>query len=324
MEPTPSSLAAAAKKVVDECLGVKPGEVVTILTDSENDERQRIARSFWEAAREKGAEPILVEMLPRETSGEEPPFKIAALMALSDVLLCPTTKSLSHTRARQNASSRHVRVASLPGVTEKMALRCLTADYTEIARRSEAVASVLRSSAKIRITSAKGTDLRVERGDRKAFADTGLLQQPGAIGNLPAGEAFFAPIEGTAEGEIVFDGSIADIGKLSEPVRLTVKNGMAQVTSDNEPAKKLKQQLSAKGPEAYNIAEVGIGTNHQAQLDGVILEDEKVLGTVHIALGNNSVMGGKVSVGIHLDGLIRSATLYVDDRLLLENGILKI
>ena len=110
----------------------------------------------------------------------------------------------------------------------------------------------------------------------------------------------------TAEGEIVFDGSIGDIGKLAEPVRLTVKNGMAQVTSDNEPAKRLKQQLNAKGREAYNIAEVGIGTNHQAQIDGETLEDEKVLGTVHIALGNNSGMGGKVSVPIHLDGLIRS------------------
>jgi hypothetical protein len=89
-------------------------------------ERRRIARSFWEAAREQGAEPILVEMLPRGTSGEEPPFTTAALMALSDVLLCPTTKSLSHTRARQNASRRHVRIASLPGITEKMASRWLT------------------------------------------------------------------------------------------------------------------------------------------------------------------------------------------------------
>ena len=205
-----------------------------------------------------------------------------------------------------------------------MALRCLIADYTEIARRSEAVASVLRSGVKVRITSAKGTDLWVERGYRNAFADTGLLQQPGAFGNLPAGEAYFAPIEGTAEGEIIFDGSIGDIGKLAEPVRLTVQNGMAQVSSDNEPAKRLKQQLNAQGREAYNIAEVGIGTNHQAQIDGETLEDEKVLGTVHIALGNNSGMGGKVSVPIHLDGLIRSATLYVDDRILLENGILKI
>jgi leucyl aminopeptidase (aminopeptidase T) len=324
MEPMPSPLAAVARNVVDECLGVKPGEVVTILTDSENDERRRIARSFWEAAGEKGAEPILVEMLPRKTSGEEPPFTMAALMVLSDVLLCPTTKSLSHTRARQNASSRHVRIASLPGITEKMALRCLSADHTEIARRSEAVASVLRSGVKVRITSAKGTDLWVERGDRNAFADTGLLRQPGAFGNLPAGEAYFAPIEGTAEGEIIFDGSIGDIGKLAEPVRLTVQNGVAQVSSDNEPAKRLKQQLNAKSREAYNIAEVGIGTNHQAQIDGDTLEDEKVLGTVHIALGNNSGMGGKVSVPIHLDGLIQSATLYVDDRILLENGILKI
>lgn len=324
METTSSLLAAAAKNVIGKCLGVKSGEVVTILTDSENDERRRIARAFQEAAREKGAESILVEMLPRKASGEEPPFPIAALMALSDVLICPTTKSLSHTKARQNASTRHVRTASLPGITEEMALRCLDADYTEIARRSEAVASVLRSGARVRITSAKGTDLWVERGDRNALADTGMLQQPGAIGNLPAGEAFFAPIEGTGKGEIVFDGSIADIGELAEPVRLTVRDGMAQITSDNTSSILLKQQLSAKGPEAYNIAEVGIGTNHRAQINGSILEDEKVLGTVHIALGNNSAMGGTVSVPIHLDGLIRSATVYVDDRLLLENGILKI
>jgi aminopeptidase len=324
METTSPLLAAAAKNVIAECLGVKPGEVVTILTDSEDDERRRIARAFQEAAREKGAESILVEMLPRKASGEEPPFPIAVLMALCDVLICPTTKSLSHTKARQNASTRHVRTASLPGITEEMALRCLNADYTEITRRSEAVARVLRSGARVHVTSAKGTDLWVARGDRNALVDTGMLQQPGAIGNLPAGEAYFAPVEGTAEGEIVFDGSIGDIGKLAEPVRLTVKDGMAQITSDNTPAMSLKQLLYAKGPEAYNIAEVGIGTNHQARINGNTLEDEKVLGTVHIALGNNSGMGGRVSVPIHLDGLIQSANVYVDDRLLLENGILKI
>ena len=63
-----------------------------------------------------------------------------------------------------------------------------------------------------------------------------------------AGEAFFAPIEGTAEGEIV--GSISDIGKLDTPVRLVVQKGIAKVIADCEAARKLGKQLSEVGPEA--------------------------------------------------------------------------
>jgi leucyl aminopeptidase (aminopeptidase T) len=319
-----TQLSAAADNVIEKCLAVKEGEVVTVLTDVANEERLKIGRAFRDAARSRGAEAILVEMLPRKNSGEEPPFSIAILMATSDVVLCPTTKSLTHTKARRNACDRHARIATLPGITEEMAIRCLSADYTEIARRTEAVASALRQGSKFCLVSAKGTNLRLERRDRRVIADTGLLQMPGACGNLPAGEAFFAPFEGSAEGEIVFDGSIADIGRLDTPVRLIVQNGIAKVITDSEVARKFDQQLREAGPEAYKIAELGVGTNDQAEIHGTILEDEKVLGTVHLALGNNIGMGGTLSVAIHLDGLVQSATLYVDDMLVLENGRLRI
>jgi leucyl aminopeptidase (aminopeptidase T) len=236
-------LTIAADNVNENCLAVKEGEVVTVLTDIADEERVKVAQAFWEAAQNRGAEAIFVEMLPRKNSGEEPPFSIAVLMATSDVVLCPTTKSLTHTKARQNACNRHARIATLPGITEEIAIRCLSANYMEIARRTEAVANALRMGSKFCVVSARGTNLRLERAERRVIADTVLIQTPGAFGNLPAGEAFFAPIEGTAEGEIVFDGSIADIGTLETPVRIVVQKGIANVITDCEAAKKLDKRM---------------------------------------------------------------------------------
>jgi leucyl aminopeptidase (aminopeptidase T) len=324
MEPIDTALAQAARNVVEHCLGIQAGELVAIVTDSADPERIEIARAFWEAARVKGAEVILAEMLPRKNSGEEPPVPIAQLMAESDVVLCPTTKSLSHTQARRIASARGARIASLPTITKEMVVRCLTADYGSIAALTKRVTEKLSRGSKFEVESELGTSLELERQDRTVRADTGLLTQRGDFGNLPAGEAFFAPMEGTANGKIVFDGSVADLGKLAEPIELQVENGIARIVSTSAAAQELDRYLSAYRPDAYNIAELGVGTNNRAIVSGNILEDEKVLSTVHIALGNNAGMGGTVNVPIHLDGLIRNATLYVDGELLLDKGTLVI
>jgi leucyl aminopeptidase (aminopeptidase T) len=317
-----TALAQAARNVVENCLGIQAGEIVSIVTDSADPGRIEIARAFWEEARAKGAEVILAEMLPRKNSGEEPPAPIAQLMAESNVVLCPTTKSLSHTQARRNASGRGARIASLPTITKEMVIRCLTADYGSIAVLTKRVVEKLSRGSTFKVESELGTSLELERQGRTVGGDTGLLTQPGDFGNLPAGEAFFAPMEGTANGKIVFDGSVADLGKLAEPIELQVENGIARIVSTSAAAQELERYLSAHGPDAYNIAELGVGTNDRAIVSGHTLEDEKVLGTVHIALGNNAGMGGTVSVPIHLDGVIRNATLYVDGELLLDKGTL--
>jgi len=320
MKSIDTALAQAARNVVEHCLAIKAGEVVSIVTDNADPDRIEIARAFWEEARTKGAEVILAEMLPRKTSGEEPPAPIAQLMAESSVALFPTTKSLSHTQARRIASARGARMASLPGINKEMVVRCLTADYGNIAALTKRVAEKLSRGSRFRVESELGTSLELERQSRTVRADTGVLTQPGDFGNLPAGEAFFAPIEGTANGKIIFDGSVADLGILTEPMELQVESGIARIVSTSAAAGELERYLSAHGPDAYNIAELGVGTNDRAIVSGNILEDEKVLGTVHIALGNNAGMGGTVNVPIHLDGLIRKATLYVDGELVLDKG----
>src|SRR5580704_4782875 len=294
MKPIDSALAQAARNVVEYCLGIQTGEVVSIVTDSADPERIEIARAFWEESRAKGAEVILAEMLPRKNSGEEPPAPIAQLMAESNVVLCPTTKSLSHTQARRIASARGARIASLPRITKEMVIRCLTADYESIAVLTKRVAEKLSRGSKFKVESELGTSLELERQGRTVRADTGLLTQRG------------------------------DVGKLAEPIELQVENGIARIVSTSAAAQELGRHLSAHGPDAYNIAELGVGTNDRAIVSGNILEDEKVLGTVHIALGNNAGMGGTVSVPIHLDGLIRNPTLYVDGEVILDKGTLVI
>ena len=102
---------------------------------------------------------------------------------------------------------------------------------------------------------------------------------------------------------------------------MTVKNGLVTNIFGNEQAEKLQKLLSAHGKDAFNIAELGVGTNDKAIITGKILEDEKVLGTVHVALGNNIGFGGNVSVPIHLDGILMNPTLKVDGKIIIKDGM---
>jgi len=149
------------------------------------------------------------------------------------------------------------------------------------------------------------------------------LQKKGTFGNLPTGEIFVAPVEGAANGVFVVDSSFAGIGKLKSPINIFVENGYAvNITGDK--SELLDELLDQVGKEARNIAELGIGTNEKAQITGNILEDEKVMGTCHIALGNNSGFGGKVDVQLHMDGIIKKPTIFVDNAKIIDDGKLLI
>ncbi len=152
-----------------------------------------------------------------------------------------------------------------------------------------------------------------------------MYHKKGESGNLPTGETYNAPIEGTTNGIFVVDGSMAGLGLIGDVnIKIEVKDGFAVKITGGRPAKKLNDMLDAVGKGARNIAEFGIGTNDSAKLSGILLEDEKVMGTVHLALGNNITMGGTFNVPIHLDGIIKKPTVYLDDKLLMKSGKLLI
>lgn len=311
-------LLKGAKIAVETCMGVKPREAVLVVTDPA---RLRIAEALVEAAKKARADAMLMCMQARSRHGEEPPKPVERAMAASDVVLAPTTYSLSHTQARLRACRAGARVATMPMITEEMMYQgAMLADYGEVSRLTHKVADLLTNASEAEITTPAGTDLHLNIAGREAHPDTGIFHKPGDFGNLPAGEAFIAPIEGKAEGHVVIDGRL---GRLRGVIKIVVKGGWAKKIS-GKPSREIRKMLDEVGPKAYNLAEFGIGTNPKARLFGKPLEDEKVLGTCHVALGDNSTFGGKVQAGIHIDGVLLWPTIKLDRKIIMENGRLKV
>jgi|ERR1051326_339748 leucyl aminopeptidase (aminopeptidase T) len=312
-----SPLHSASLVAVRDCMGLQKNENVLIVTD---EPLRTIGYALWQAVRELGNDVHLVEMLPRKSNGEEPTPEVAALMKVFDVILCPTSKSLTHTDARREASARGGRIATLPGVTEEIMIRCMNADYHRIAERTLRLCEMLDRTEIIRVKAPGGTDITLPKQGRSAHASTGLFREKGQSGNLPTGESYLAPVEGASNGVVVIDGSMAMIGVVKEPIRIVVRDGYAGEISGGAEAVRLSQLLEPHGKDARTVAEFGIGTNDKAILSGLILEDEKVMGTIHIAFGDNKSMGGSVRVASHLDGLVRAPTVWFDDTLIMKEG----
>lgn len=304
-------LVKSAKTVLADYLGAKEGERVLIVVD---EPLRRIGNALFEAGKSLKTEATLVEMLSRQSSGEEPPAMVAQAMLAADIIVLATSKSLSHTRARKEANQKGARVASMPGITEEAMSRTLVEIDSTLAARANLYARLLTEANEVRITTPVGTDLSFSIEGRTALADGGELSLKGSFGNLPPGEAFIAPLEGTARGSLVIDGSMSGVGLLKNPIVIKVAEGIAREISGGEEAKQLKKLVDVHGIKARNIAELGLGLNQFAQLTGSVLEGEKILGTVHIALGDNSTFGGTVEVASHLDGVLLNPTLWLDNQ----------
>lgn len=311
-----SDLERAVKAVIEDCLAVKPGEDVVVVC---NPATHNLAERLRGGAEAVGAEAVLALMAERDQHGAEPPGTIAAAMLKADVLLVPTVQSLSHTAARKAATDAGTRAATLPGATEEMLARVMSADMEELRRRGTAVADILTAGSEARITSANGSDLTLNIDGRTGIPDAGELAEPGAFGNLPCGEGFVSPHHDAGGGKLVVDGVIASIGIPDDPVALTIEDG-ALVAATGAMGEELMRQLTAAGPDGTRVAELGVGTNEKAILTGELLEDEKLLGTVHVAFGASAGIGGEIQVPVHLDCVVMKPTLTVDGREVVRDG----
>src|SRR3982751_8245 len=297
-------------------MGISPGEDVLVVCNPVTEEIGALMRI---EAQGDGAMATLAVMSERESAAAEPPDVVAAGMAEADVVLAPTTQSIPHTDARRKASEAGVRIGSLPGVTEDMLTRLMTSDLSEVRRRGWALSGFPHGGAEARPPCRHGSDLRLGLGSRLSIVDAGELGSRGAFGNLPCGEAFIAPIEGTAEGTLVVDGSIAEVGLLDTPTSLIIRGGrLTDATGADGDA--LMELLGAHGEDGFNVAELGIGTNEEALLTGNVLEDEKILGTCHVAFGASAAIGGTVQVPVHLDCVILEPTVEIDGETIVSGG----
>ena len=305
-----SSLREPAETAVRQCMNLSAAESCAVVTD---DERQAIGEALYGVASEITDDTTLVRYPPGDQHGEEPPAPIAAAMAGADVVLAPTTKSLSHTQARTDANDAGARVATLPGITDGVFLMGLDADYDSIAAESERLHQQVDGATEIRVTTDRGTDITFEPGSRDWQLDTGIVHDPGQMSNLPAGEIFCSPEDAT--GRFVVDGTMMPHGKLDDgqTLEFEVENGDVTDISDDAVRAEVEEASEEVGQDAYNLAELGIGSNLAVEdLVGSVLLDEKAAGTVHIAIGDDHGIGGETHAPIHLDGIIMEPTVHAD------------
>ena len=244
-------------------------------------------------------------------------------MKASDVFLNVVGKSITHTHAVKEAIAAGSRGLVLTHFTEEMMIHGgIEGDFEEAKKVCVAMAQGMAGAEKIVLTSPSGTHLEYSAKGRRGN-HLYCMVEPGQFSTLPTVEANVSPLEGTANGVIVADGSIPyiGIGVLEEPVTLKVENGRIVDISGGRQAKMLADNLASKNdPNVYNIAEHGVGLNPKCHFCGFMLEDEGVYGTAHIGIGTSITLGGTVKAACHYDLIMKDATVTADGKTILKDG----
>ncbi|WP_457679225.1 aminopeptidase [Thermovibrio sp.] len=302
--------------------GVEPPESVWVAAFGREFVEELKGKALFEKVLKKELSPQDVlevkELLLETTSPSQIPTAIIAVNQFS----------LSHTFFRELLTNfLSARFASMPLFEPFMLYTSLQANWNLVATLSKKIASLLTEATSAHVTCPLGTDLKVSLQGREAHADTGKICSPGDFGNLPAGEAFIAPKEGESSG--VFITKYAPDRELEEPTAFLVEDGKVKEVKGDKELSSFINSLIRREKGADNVAELGIGANEKAKVKTNVLEAEKILGTCHVAIGDNSTFGGEVKASVHLDFLIEEPTIELFFEggkrfLLMEGGNLKV
>lgn len=309
-----------AKKAIEECAAVKSGEVVVISTDTN---KYRMAECLAAATMQAGGVPVIVTILPPGAHGAQLPDPVVKAVAASDVFFLPTSYSQTHTDARIQAIQNGARGATMCDVTEDaLCAGAILGDFVECDRIGRKIGAIMAESVEMRLTTPSGTDIKGCIKGRPVQYETGLFRNPGQFGAFPDSEVNISPVEGTAEGVIVADVRVMSVGVTrSDSVKFIVNNGSVvdiQGGSNAEDARNIF--ASFKDPTAYNLAEFAFGLNSKARLYATNLEDLGRLGNGHCGIGSNYAIGGKIKAPCHIDAMFKEASVYLDGKLVLQNG----
>jgi len=326
-----------ARKIVEVCTAVTPGEKVVIVTDSSLVE---IADVLAAAAHEREAEVVIAVMAPTGVDGAEPPRAVVEAMKAADVAILPVSYSISHSEGVREALASGTRVAALSAFTKDMMVRGgIDADFPKLRPLCDAVAAAMGKAREAVLTTPAGTDVRLNLAGRPGnshpciVGDRGVLPRPihdarmrvarpGKYTAIPNVEANISPV--AAEGVIVFDGSIPNLrmGVVDAPVVVEVRGGSIVRISGGKQASILRGIWHRQAdPSVYNIAQLAVGLNPECTaFTGVFLNDHGAWGTVHIGIGTSASLGGSTQSPMHLDGMMYAPTLLLDGRPIVENG----
>ena len=309
----------AVRTLLDICAGAKKDEKILFVTDDTSFE---VACFMWEHTKEYPNR-AMVMMTDREMHGDNPPETVAAAMLNADVVFGVTKFSLFHSIARRECVKNGARFVNMADYhIEMMEKGGLFADFIEQGNRMDRFSDKAEGK-EITIKTAAGTDLTCSIEGRKALRQYGRSLVPGASSSPPDIETALGPVEGTMNGTLVVDGSIPfpGLGVLDELIYVNIADGKIVSIEGGEKAEILRKGLEGlNDSEVYNVAEIGFGFNNEAQLCNSMLEDEGVMGTLHLGFGNSLAFGGSCESPNHVDMIFKDASVWVDGCQLIEDG----
>ena len=313
-------LIRGARQLVEVNGRVTEGEPVVIVTDRK---MERYATLVAEVARARGAVVTTCIMPVRGQDGQEPPDPVARTMAEAKVIFSPVSISITHTRAMRSALEAGARAILMTAYTDEILTSpaLLETDFEAQAAVCHKIGDAFTRGSQLRLTSPRGTDLTFSMEGRTANVLTNL-PDPGQLAPVPDIEVNVVPVTGSANGHLIADASVPylGIGILEEPVVCTMEDGYITRMEGGPEADRLRVYLSSFGDRnCFNVAELGVGLNPNARLTGEMLEDEGVLGTIHIGIGTSHTLGGEIVAPTHYDRLMWEPTIEVDGRVIQRN-----
>jgi leucyl aminopeptidase (aminopeptidase T) len=308
--------------LLDQCLAIRPGEQVILLTDLGSD--PGVVAGLTESIGARAGIPLVARMPEPRLPGSEPPGAVAAMMLAAGAMIELTSLFIGSSQARQNATRQGARYLAMPGVRVSTFRSGgpLDVDFEQLRADAERVGRAWQQASAFRLSTPAGTDLRGSVQDRPGRVLHGMATEPGAYMAPPDIESGTAPVEGTASGSIVIDGDLLFMGTgpLRAPVLLQVREGMVTGIEGAE-QKRLTSMLDrCADPLMTNLAEVSVAFNPNGTVCDVPMETESARGTAHIALGNSIAYGGVVAAVAHLDCVMRDATLELDGKAVMIEG----
>ena len=320
---------AWATNIVHKCMAIQPGERVMLITDAGLPDVHAALRAeieaigpgeLWAYVVQDSQRPLTA--LPQAWLERIDTFDVGIEFFAT---VYKPDEHASRAQRVERLVGKSIRYAWGAHIDQGILDNELSADYEEIGAITYRLAERLQGAREVHVTTALGTDLQMSIAGRRVLPDAGLFHQPGTFGNLPAGECYVSPLEDSANGVLVVDKSFPDI-LIKEPIRLTFTDGRVTDIAGGSEARQLEAMIAEgetrpNGEGCRTIAEFAIGTNPMARLTGNVMTDEKVMGTVHVAIGNNTgTYGGANAAPIHLDGVVGDATVVVDGEMLIEAG----
>jgi len=309
-------------------LNARPGGKILIITDTRMN--SMLWRAMAEAAEEMGIEPTIAIMTPRKAHGYDPATPILHAVKDPDIDLCIylTSTALAHAPVTDELLRAGKRFLLMEELTPEMLLPGgpADADYAAMNEVGNRLAKIFTEGKRIRVQCRNGTDLTasIENRPGRAFAARIWAMRPSGGGGcaFPDGETHVCPVEGSGEGTVVFDLTAHSVGRLQQPIRLTVEKGMVTKIEGGAQAERWREILEKDGdPPSYNCpAEIAIGLNPNVTPTGVMRTDKKLYGASHIGVGDTVTLGGTCHAKLRLEGVIREPVVTVDGRVVAEGG----